>query len=75
MHRLRGDLTEKFELNIKEEPDYAFQRNSKDDTRLNKDKFEYQSKDGKFSSKSLSGLTKKFKKKINMTLLKENKIY
>jgi hypothetical protein len=66
MIRFRGNLEEKFELNIKEEPDYAFQRDSKDDSLINNNIFDYQSQDGKFSSKSLSGLAKKFKKKTNM---------
>ena len=63
MFRFRGDLAERFELNIKEEPDYAFQRDVKDDSLLNFNEHSYQPQDGKYSSKSLSGLTKKLKKR------------
>ena len=51
--KFKGDLAEKFELNIKEEPDNSF----KDDSLLN-NSFGYQPPKGRFSSKSLSGITK-----------------
>ena len=49
----KEDLAEKFRLNIQEEPDNSF----KDDSLLN-NSIGYQPPRGRFSSKSLSGITK-----------------
>ena len=64
--RLSGNLNEKFELKIKEEPDYAFQRDSKDDSQLNNSGYIPPTVIKKFSSssKSLSGLGKYIKKRV-----------
>ena len=66
----RGNLHEKFELNIQEEPDYAFIHDSKDDTLVNMKKFGYQSPLDKFSSRSLSGLNKKLKRRTKFDINK-----
>ena len=64
MNRLSGKLNENFELKIKEEPDYAFQKDSKDDSNLNISRYRPPSESGRFSSKSLSGLGKNLKKRV-----------
>ena len=49
MYRFNGNLNENFELNIQEEPDYAFQHDSKDDTLINMSKMRYQNQAERFS--------------------------
>ena len=63
--RLQGNLQEKFELNIKEIPDNEF----KDDSAFKKSKSSQFQKDN-FSSKSLSGLSKKIKKRAKLDIKK-----
>ena len=71
MNRFRGNLAEKLELNIQEEPDYAFQHDSKDDTTLiNMPKGAYLAPADRFSSKSLSGLSKRLKRKTKYDINK-----
>jgi hypothetical protein len=71
--KINGNLAEKFELNIKEEPDNAF----KDDSLLNSSGFGsgYKPPKGKFSSKSLSGITKRLKKRTSFEIKKKSKPY
>ena len=67
--KINGNLAEKFELNIKEEPDNEF----KDDSLLNSSGFGsgYKPPKGKFSSKSLSGITKRLKKRTSFEIKKK----
>ena len=70
MYRFHGNLNENFELNIQEEPDYAFQHDSKDDTLINMSKMRYQNQAERFSSKSLSGFNKRLKRRIKFDINK-----
>ena len=65
-----NNLTEKFELNIREEPSYVFQKDSKDDSILNNSIGGYLPPTDKFSSKSLSGLSRKLKRRAKFDINK-----
>ena len=72
MKGFKSSLTENFQLNIKEEPSYIFQKDSKDDSNINNSiSGGYQPPTDKFSSKSLSWLNKKLKRRAKYDINKK----
>ena len=70
MINFKGNLDDKFKLNIKEEPDFDNKIDSKDDSLVNK----YTPPNISFSSKSLQRISKKTKHRVKFDIYKKPKI-
>ena len=70
MKNFQGNLKERLELNITEEPDFDKKQDSKDDSNLKILKSVYKPPSDSFSSKSLHGLTKKLKRRVKFDINK-----